>query len=50
MRPRLTTVSIPRERIAKRALDVLLDRINTSAHKPPERILIGGRLVKRESA
>ena len=25
-----TTVSIPRERIAKRALDVLLDRINTS--------------------
>ena len=42
MRPRLTTVSIPRERIAKRALDVLLDRINTSAHKPQ-----GNRLKAR---
>ncbi|MCG8477819.1 MAG: LacI family transcriptional regulator [Spirochaetales bacterium] len=50
MHPRLTTVSVPRERISKRALEVLLDRVNTSAYKAPERILIGGRLVVRESA
>ena len=49
MHPRLTTVSIPREHISKRALDVLLARINTSVYKPPERLLIGGRLIKRES-
>ena len=50
MRPRLTTVSIPREHIAKRALDVLLSRVHTSVRKPPERVLIAGRLIKRESA
>ena len=50
MRPRLTTVGVPREWIAKRALRTLLDRISAPAYKPPERILVGGRLIERESA
>ena len=47
--PPLTTIEVSKQRIAHRAVTILLDRISSGIDHPTEKIKVGGRLIVRES-
>ncbi len=50
IRPRLTTAKVPRALIARRCMQLLVDRIEMGPNKAPEHITVGGLIIRRESA
>jgi LacI family transcriptional regulator len=47
--PPLTTMEVSKAEIGRMAVHLLLTRIHSEAHAPPVKVLVGGRLVERES-
>jgi LacI family transcriptional regulator len=47
--PPLTTVKVSTHQIGERALERLSDKINGLAHRQPEKIMVSGNLLVRNS-
>lgn len=47
--PGLTTIDVCKVRMGRMAVQLLTDRITNTTSEPPAKVLIGGKLIKRNS-